>query len=257
MSEVNTSPLKTKKTALYILLIYMAFQLSSVLLIWIPPLREYVFSLVEAPTVEEQVLILNGYWSTGAFALATLFILIVISRDKNFWNVFKGPKSPPSEIIGWGILGFFLIYIGQILAVQVESVIFGIEPGSENTELLSNIMKSAPVMILSAVIFAPILEEIIFRRVIFGSLIQKYNFWISAIVSGVVFAAIHLEFEHILLYSVCGLIFAYLYYKTKSIWTSIIAHMMLNGSVSLIQWYMEDILKFLEKYENQLMIFFS
>lgn len=257
MSEVNTSPLKTKKTALYILLIYMAFQLSSFLLRLIPPLREYVFSLVEAPTVEEQVLILNGYWSTGAFALATLFILIVISRDKNFWNVFKGPKSSPSEIIGWGILGFFLIYIGQILAVQVESVIFGIEPGSDNTELLSNIMKSAPIMILSAVIFAPILEEIIFRRVIFGSLIQKYNFWISAIVSGVVFAAIHLEFEHILLYSVCGLIFAFLYYKTKSIWTSIIAHMMLNGSVSLIQWYMEDILKFLEKYENQLMIFFS
>ena len=256
MNEVKTSPLKTKKTALYILLIYMACQLSSFLLILFPPLKEYVFSLVDAPTAKEQALILSGYWSTGAFALATLFILIVISRDKNFWNVFKGPKSSPSEIIGWGILGFFLIYFGQILAVQVEMLIFGIEPGSDNTEQLGNIMKSAPIMILSAVIFAPILEEIIFRRVVFGSLIQKYNFWISALVSGVVFAAIHLEFEHILLYSVCGLIFAYLYYKTKSIWTSIIAHMLLNGSVTLIQLNMEAILKFFEKYENLLMIFF-
>ena len=257
MNEVKTSPLKTKKTALYILLIYMACQLSSFLLILIPPLREYVFSLVDAPTLDEQLLILNGYWSTGAFALATLLILIFIWRDKEFWNIFKGPKSSPGEIIGWGILGFFLIYFGQILAVQVESIIFGIEPGSDNTELLSNIMKSAPIMILSAVIFAPILEEIIFRRVIFGSLIQKYNFWISAIISGVVFSAIHQEFEHLLLYAVCGLIFAFLYYKTKSIWTSIIAHMLLNGSVTLIQFYYEPIMDFLEKNSKPLFIFFS
>ena len=112
-------------------------------------------------------------------------------------------------------------------------------------------------MILSAVIFAPVLEEIIFRRVIFGSLIQKYNFWISAIVSGVVFSAIHLEFEHLLLYAVCGLIFAFLYYKTKSIWTSIIAHMLLNGSVTLIQFYYEPIKDFLDKYSKPLLIFFS
>ena len=257
MNEVKTSPLKAKKTALYILLIYMACQLSSLLLILIPPLKDYVFSLVEAPTIEEQVTILNGYWSTGAFAVATLLIFILIWRDKNFWNIFKGPKATVSEAIGWGILGFFMIYIGQILAVQVENIVFGIEIGSDNTENLSNIMKAAPIMILSAVIFAPILEEIIFRRVIFGTLIQKYNFWISAIISGVVFAAIHNEFEHILLYSVCGLIFAYLYYKTKSILTSIIAHMMLNGSVSLIQWYYEPIMDFLEKNSKPLFIFFS
>lgn len=257
MTEMKTSPLKTKKTALYILLIYMACQLSSFLLRLIPPLREYVFSLVDAPTIEEQLLILSGYWSTGAFALATILILIVIWRDKNFWDIFKGPKASPIQIIGWGILGFFLILIGQSLAVQVETMIFGIEPGSDNTEMLGNIMKTAPIMILSAAIFAPILEEIIFRRVIFGSLIQKYNFWISAIVSGLVFSAIHLEFEHLLLYAVCGLIFAFLYYKTKSIWTSIISHMLLNGSVSLVQYYMEDILRLLEKYQPAFIIFLS
>ena len=257
MNEVQSSPLKTKMTALYILLIYMACQLSSLLLILIPPLKVYVFSLIEAPTREEQVTILNGYWSTGSFAIGTLIILILIWRDKSFWNIFKGPKAQVSEAIGWGILGFFMIYIGQILAVQVEYKVFGIEVGSDNTANLSNIMKAAPIMILTAVFFAPILEEIIFRRVIFGSLIQKYNFWVSAIISGVVFAAIHLEFEHILLYSVCGLIFAFLYYKTKSILTSIIAHMLLNGSVTLIQWYYDPIMDFLERNSKPLFIFFS
>lgn len=257
MSLVKNSKSKTKKTALYVLLIYMACQLSSFVLLVFPSLKEYLFSLIDAPTREEQALVLSGYWTTGAFALATLLILLVISRDKGFWDIFKGPKREVTEIIGWGILGFFMIYVGQILAVQIEMYLFGIEPGSDNTAQLSEMMKSAPVMIISAAIFAPILEEIIFRRVIFGSLIQKYNFWISAIISGVVFAAIHLEFEHLLLYTVCGLIFAFLYYKTKSIWTSIIAHMLLNSSVSLIQWYYEDIMDWLERNGAQLMIFFQ
>ena len=257
MAQNGITSVKTMKTALYVLLIYIACQLSSFLLVFFPSLKDYLFSLIDAPTAKEEVLILSSYWTTGAFALALVLILIVISRNKQFWKVFDRPKVSTMEIIGWGILGFFMIYFGQMIGALIETYVFGIEAGSQNTAELSSMMKSAPIMIISAAIFAPVLEEIVFRRVIFGSLIQKYNFWISALVSGIVFAAVHFEFEHILLYSICGLIFAFLYYKTRSIWTSIIAHMLLNSTVSLLQWYMDDILEFLEKYEQSLFIFFK
>ena len=91
-----------------------------------------------------------------------------------------------------------------MLAGTIESCI-GIEPGSDNTAILSDIAKVSPIIIISIVLFAPFLEEIIFRRVIFGGVYQKTNFWIAAIVSALVFAAVHNEFEHLLIYMVPGL----------------------------------------------------
>jgi uncharacterized protein len=240
---------KPKRTALYVLLIYIACQLSSFILVLIPPLGRFIFDSIDAPTEEAKLDILNGYWATGAFAVALILILLVIARDKNFWNVYSYRAYGPWGIIGWGIVGFFMVYFGQILGSYVE-IAFGIEPGSDNTSSLGALMKATPIMILAVAVLGPILEELVFRRVIFGTLIQKYNFWISAIVSGVVFAAIHLEFEHILLYTICGLVFAYLYHKTKSIWTSIIAHVLLNTFVTIVQLNIDKIEKWAEDQQT-------
>lgn len=111
----------------------------------------------------------------------------------------------------------------------------GIDFGSENTETILLVTEIAPIMILASVFFGPILEELVFRRVVFGSLIQTQSFWVAGIVSSIVFAVIHLDFTHIILYTISGFIFAFLYYKTKRLLTSIIAHMMLNGFVTLVQ----------------------
>ena len=87
----------------------------------------------------------------------------------------------------------------------------------------------------------------IFRRVIFGSIVQKSNFFIAGMVSAVVFAVIHFDFTHILLYAVSGFIFAFLYYKTRRILTSMISHMLLNGFVVLVQLNQDNIIRF-QKY---------
>ena len=256
MSLSKSSPSnQPQRTALYVLLIYMACQLSSFILVIIPPLLNKLLSMIDAPTKDDKLDILSGYWSTGAFAVALVLIMIIILRDKNFWNVYSYRTYSAAGTIGWGVLGFFMIYFGQIIGVFIEMA-FGIEAGSENTNQLGEMMKVTPIMILAVAVLGPILEELVFRRVIFGTLIKKYNFWISAIVSGVVFAAIHLEFEHIILYSICGLVFAYLYHKTQSIWASIIAHVLLNTSVTLLQLNSDKINDWVEKQEQLQMILF-
>ena len=142
--------------------------------------------------------------------------------------MFKGKNASIGNAVLWGFIGFFLALVGQMLAAVIETTI-GIEPGSENTALLSDIAKVSPIIIISIVLFAPFLEEIIFRRVIFGGLYQKTNFWIAAIVSGLIFAAVHGEFEHLLIYMAPGLVFSYLYYRTKRLLTPMIAHLLMNG----------------------------
>lgn len=244
MNSTVTEQRKPYKTALYILLTYIfVFQLSSFLLL-LPGARDFVFGLVDAPA-SEKAAILTGWWSF-IFGILSLIIIALLSlRDKNFFHVFNGEKATTSQAIGWGIIGFFLVLIGQMIGAYIEMKL-GIEAGSENTASLVEIAKLAPVMIIVIAVIGPILEEFVFRRVIFGSFFQVWGFWLSAIVSAIVFAAIHFDFTHILLYTICGLIFAFLYYKTKRLLTSIVAHILLNSYVSVINLNIDKIQQYVD-----------
>ncbi|MEO4055508.1 type II CAAX endopeptidase family protein [Solibacillus sp. CAU 1738] len=233
MTSINSPKFKTQKTAFYVLLTYIVFQLSSLILL-VPNVRAFFLGMINAPADQEGI-VLFGWWSAITGGIALLVCIILISRNKQFFNVFKGEKATISVSIGWGIIGFFLVLFGQSIGAQIEAAI-GIDMGSENTETIMMITRIAPIMILVSVIFGPILEELVFRRVVFGSLIQTQNFWVAGFISAIIFGAIHMDFTHIILYTITGFIFAFLYYKTHRLLTSIIAHMMLNGFVTYVQW---------------------
>ncbi len=174
--------------------------------------------------------------------LAILAFFLVIRSDKNFWQVFKGKKAPVWQAVLWGILGFFLALGGQMIAGIIEKAI-GIENGSDNTARLTEVSAIAPIMIVCIVLFAPILEEIVFRRVVFGGIYTKTNFWIAALASALIFAAVHNELEHILIYLMPGLVFSYIYYRTKRIWTPMISHLLMNGFVMVVTLNKDKILE--------------
>ncbi|MCG4852189.1 CPBP family intramembrane glutamic endopeptidase, partial [Acidaminococcus intestini] len=69
-----------------------------------------------------------------------------------------------------------------------------------------------------------ILEEIVFRKIIFGTLRRRFSFLLSGIVSSVIFGLAHTEPSHLFLYSLLGLTLAYLYEKTNRITVSMFAH---------------------------------
>ncbi|MEL3962630.1 type II CAAX endopeptidase family protein [Lysinibacillus endophyticus] len=223
---------QTQKTAFYVLLTYILFQLSSFILL-IPPIREFFLQFISKDGVNAGIT-LAAWWSSVTAAIAFIVCMILMSKNKNFWNVFNGEKASIPVSIGWGIMGFFLVYLGQTIGAYIELAL-GIEFGSENTETIMLVTEIAPIMIITTVLFGPILEELVFRRVVFGSIIQTQNFWVAGIVSSIIFAAIHIDFTHTILYTISGFVFAFLYYKTKRILTSIISHMMLNGFVTFIQ----------------------
>ena len=244
MSSSNAPKFTTQKTAFYILLTYIfVFQLSGIIL-RIPAISDFVLGLVDAPA-DQKGSIITSWWTFVTGILSLIIIFALVMRHKGFFNVYKGQKATIPQAIGWGVIGFFLIFFGQSLGAYIEMAI-GIDPGSDNTQVFMEIAKVAPVMILVIAVIGPILEELVFRRVIFGSLIQVQSFWLSAIISGVIFAAIHFDFEHILLYTICGLIFAFLYHKTKRIITSIISHILLNSFVILVQLNTENLQQYLD-----------
>lgn len=238
---------QTQKTALYILLIYIVFQLSGFLTL-IPPIRSFFLNFIDSEGFEASVT-LAGWWTSVTSAIAFIVIILLIRRNKNFWNIFSGEKASTTQAIGWGIIGFFLLYLGQTIGAMIE-LSLGIEFGSENTESIIAISKIAPIMIVATVFFGPILEELVFRRVVFGSLVQTQNFWVAGTISAIIFAIIHIDFTHIILYAITGFILAFLYYKTKRLLTSIVAHMLLNGFVTVVQLNIDKIQPLIDQMQK-------
>lgn len=196
------------------------------------------------------------YGQIFSFTLSLIVILGLLKPDLALEQLES--KTKIGGIILWSVIGFFMVYLGQIIAALIELHILGIEPGSENTTLIVDIIDMVPIFFIVPAIIGPILEELVFRKVIFGGLHKKMNFFFAASLSSIVFSVFHRDFEHILVYAAIGFIFAFLYVKTKRIIVPIIAHMAMNTFVLLIQLLVdiEQLERILEELQDGFISFF-
>lgn len=201
-----------------IILIYVIVQFLPALLILFVP---------ESAAVDASI-----YGTVVSFILGTI-LMFIVSRRSHFNNSLENsPSAPLSRILLWGIGGMFLAFIGQYVAVLIELLILGIPAGSQNTQALVEIVNHYPVFLVLVAIFGPIMEEFVFRKAIFGYLYDIIGGVGAAVISSLIFAFIHFD-GHYLLYSIMGFVFCYLYWKTKSIATPMIAHALMNTSVTI------------------------
>lgn len=82
---------------------------------------------------------------------------------------------------------------------------------------------------VALIIIAPISEEITFRGFLFGGLKKKLGWIGAAVISSLVFALVHGQLNVAIDTFLLGLVLAWLYRKTKSIWPSIALHAIKNS----------------------------
>ena len=125
--------------------------------------------------------------------------------------------------------------VGVVLgAIALGSKVLGHQPLLSSSEALT---------VVSAVVVAPIVEEVAFRGAVLGVLMPRYRFWAANLVTAVLFLGIHLPgwyFQGVLMDDfrsplggalsifVLGLVFGYVAYRSKSVSGSIIAHALNN-----------------------------
>jgi membrane protease YdiL (CAAX protease family) len=189
-----------------------------------------------------------AYWLIFSFFLALVIILLLMRKDMMDIEQ-RDDRSPMPIAIAWVIVGIFLAMFAQGIAATIENKVFGIEYGSENTQFLIEIAKITPLFIIVTSVIGPILEEIIFRKLLFGTLYRRFNFVIAGLLSSIIFAIVHMDFKHILIYTAMGFTFAFLYVRTKRIIVPILAHVAMNTLVVFIQIVFKDEL---ERYQQQL-----
>jgi len=170
-------------------------------------------------------------WLLFSFSAAFIVTLYCLRREMRFRSQ-KAASFPVSAF--WAAAGVFLALFGQLAAARIE-MLFGVEPGSENTREIIGMIEKAPAIFLVAAVFGPVLEEVVFRKIIFGTCMQRLGFFPSALISSLFFSAAHREFEHLLLYTAIGFAFCYVYRKTNRILVPIFSHVSMNVIAILSQ----------------------
>lgn len=141
------------------------------------------------------------------------------------------------------ILNNLLFYLLGLLLMAVSNVILtkitNYNLAGNEVEIRNYISKYPIYMVFSSIIFAPLIEELIFRKTIKNIFRYKYLF---IILSGLIFGILHIsnfrDINEILFsipYIIMGMDFAFIYYKTNNIFTTITFHLCHNLILFIIQ----------------------
>jgi membrane protease YdiL (CAAX protease family) len=82
---------------------------------------------------------------------------------------------------------------------------------------------------VAVVLVAPLAEELFFRGFVFGGLVDRLGVPGAAAASGLLFSLVHGQMGLILPFALIGVLLAYLYYRSGSLWPAVLAHLVYNG----------------------------
>ena len=172
---------------------------------------------------------------TGIDILFMLILFFIYRKD--IIRDFNDFKTNGKKYFLFGFKVWILSLIGMIV---INNIIYRIYFKQATNEVLveSYLTKFPLYMLFSSCIYAPFVEEIIYRKSI-RNIFENVGVYI--LVSGLVFGAIHtlgylnnsLELLYILPYGLVGAAFAYVYSKTDNIFNTIGIHF-LNNFLSVL-----------------------
>jgi len=174
-----------------------------------------------------------------SYELVFILLLIFLYRKifaKDLKDFLANIKNYLKTYIDYWALAFGLMTISNFIIVTLfpNSV-------ATNQENVNAIMTVAPLyMFISAVFFAPFVEETIFRLSVRN--IFKNNA-LFIIISGLIFGGLHvigsyqnlIDLIYIIPYSIPGFVFAYTLVKSKNIFVPMSLHLFHNGFTMIMQ----------------------
>lgn len=157
-------------------------------------------------------------------------ILQMVPKARQNWTYPMGV----GRFLGWFVICMGGVYFGSLIGqflMTIVSVITGETMVNQVEEMIMDM--SLWAVIVSAVILAPIMEELIFRKLVLDRL-AGYGPAVAMSVSALVFGLAHGNFYQFFYAFLLGLIFAYIYLRTGKVRYSMMLHMMVNFCGSVI-----------------------
>ena len=177
--------------------------------------------------------------NTVAAAVVYVLATVVVIGGPQLWGRLVTSRRelgldrlPQWRDIGMAPIGFIGYYVGSLILTTVVTVLV---PGFDLTQAqdtgFTNLTRPYEYILafLTLVVLAPVAEEVLFRGYLYGKLRRWVGFLLGALLTSVVFGAVHGQWNVGLDVFVLSLVMCSLREVTGSIWAGILLHMLKNG----------------------------
>ncbi|MCH5188481.1 MAG: CPBP family intramembrane metalloprotease [Oscillospiraceae bacterium] len=198
-----------------------------------------VLALLALGSGDYSTAVMGNLFSCMVFAMAAslgIYSFMSLLREKPMFDRFITIRPISSATVIDAILA----------ALALRGIVAAYTVFSENVPILKESIENAPdtmaaldsapkiLLALTVVtVFGPIFEEFLFRGLVQSELCAVFPTGFSIFISALVFGASHgLLFQSIFTFF-CGLVMGWCFYRTGSMFTSIIVHIAFNSSALL------------------------
>ena len=222
----------------------------SILFIFILPIVTFIVfydtDYLSGITIDEFSAIISQMIVIGVFIIVPLMWYLLVNRLK-----FKG-ILPRIGLVSENIDMAFLW--GILAAIAIFAIIFVIELGliglGHKPEDLSNIPNLqalfSPAVMFFLVAIQPIGEEIFFRGFLYEKIEKFSGPMLSIVITSILFGVAHMSYAKwfpALMPILMGFVLGYIVYRTKNLYSAIIAHVAFNLTSLTLAYLGQELLK--------------
>lgn len=177
------------------------------------------------------LVLLSGLVLEGVMLLAVWRFSVVKYRCS--WKAlgFRSFNLKRALILIAVVLGASLL-VNFLYEMLITSL--GMEPPSTLPPEFTQTGVSLAILSFLAILVAPFAEETFFRGFIFSGIGTRFGYGWGAVLSALLFSLAHLQLGALVPIFLLGLLLAWLYLKTHSIWTCIFTHLAYNSIAILL-----------------------
>lgn len=170
---------------------------------------------------------------SGAATLIILAAFFLLRRKNPLKEVGFLTTRGRLVFMGAGLASIFYLATTFILGLLPQHWLEGY------IEASAALNEAGLLMVLSSVIMAPLVEEVIFRGLILTRLNRAMPGWLAVLVTALIFGVCHGQVVWMAYAFVLGTVFGFLALRARSIWPSLAAHLIFNG-IGQLAVFLED-----------------
>lgn len=150
------------------------------------------------------------------------------------WGMEKKKTLPMGTFFLWLLFSFGMSYLGNIIG-QILMYAVTVVTGTPIENPVNIMIQELNIgsLFFYVVIIAPLMEELIFRKLLIDRIIP-YGQKAAVIISGIAFGLFHGNFYQFFYACFLGMIFAYIYTKTGTMWYGVAIHAIINFAGGIV-----------------------
>lgn len=200
--------------------------------------RMEVTATLDLAEINPQLFRLGVFFShLLTFAVPGILALAVIFKT-DWWrqvDLDKWAASRPALLsCAFFVLTLPLVALSAWLNLQIDLPDWAIQAENGSTKVMEAMVNftgpaSLAMALLGTSLAAGFGEELLFRGILQGKVLDRLPHHAAIWISAIAFSAIHLELAGFLPRMLLGAVLGYTYWWTKSLWVPIVLHMLFNG----------------------------